>query len=157
MFACAWIKLRLGLAFALIGVLSTGALGQSSTFAGINPPAITSGAKSNAIRLPEAPVTHRFWDRENRLFFLAVGALSTADFAVTRDNLANGGRELNPLVRPFAGSTAGLAASFSAQTAGVIGISYMLHRTGHHRLERITPLLNIAGSAVAVGYGLAHR
>jgi hypothetical protein len=156
-FACACATLRLGLAFVLLGALSDGAVGQSSTLAAITPPAITTGTISNAVRLPEAPIAHKFCDRGNRLLFFAVGALNTADFAVTRNNLANGGRELNPLVRPFAGSTAGLAANFSAQTAGAIGISYIFHRTGHHRLERITPLVNIAGSAVAVGYGLAHR
>jgi hypothetical protein len=115
-------KLRLGLVFDMIGVLSAGALAQSPTLAAINPPAIASGSTSNAIRLPEAPITHRFRDRKNRLLFFTVDALSTADFAVTRNSLANGGREPNPLVRPFAGNIAGLAASVSAQTAGVIGI-----------------------------------
>lgn len=133
-------KLRLTLIFAMIGVLSAGALAQSPTLAAIKPPAIASGSASNAIRLPEAPITHKFWDSKNRLLFFTVAALSTADFAVTRNNLVDGGRELNPLVRPFAGSTAGLAASFSAQTAGVIGISYVFHRNGHHRLERITSI-----------------
>jgi hypothetical protein len=72
-------------------------------------------------------------------------------------NLANGGRELNPIVRPFAGSTPALAANFLGQTAGVVAISYMFHHMGHHRLERITPLANIAASAFAVSYGLSHR
>ena len=107
--------------------------------------------------LPEAPGQHRFWDGENRLLFSTVAAFSAADFAVTRANLANGGRELNPVTRLFSGSTAGLAANFAGETAGVVGLSYFFHRTGHHKLERITPVANIAASAAAVGYGLAHR
>ena len=155
--ACARAKLHLQLILATIGVFSSAALAQGPSLAAINPPAITSTGTSNVIRLPEAPSVHKFWDRRNRLVFLAVGAFSTADFVVTLNNLENGGRELNPLVRPLAGTTAGLAANFSAQTAGVIGISYIFHRTGHHRLERITPFVSITGSAFAVGYGLAHR
>jgi hypothetical protein len=107
--------------------------------------------------LPETPVAHKFWDRENTALFATVAAFSAADFVVTRDNLSHGGRELNPLTRPFAGSTAGLAANFAGETAGVIGVSYFFHKTGHHKLERLTPLINFGASAFAVGYGLAHR
>jgi hypothetical protein len=107
--------------------------------------------------LPEAPGQHKFWDNENRALFAAVAALSTADFVVTRANLQNGGKELNPVTRIFSGSTAGLAANFAGQTAGIIGLSYYFHRTGHHQLERITPLLNIGASSFAVVYDLSHR
>jgi len=107
--------------------------------------------------VPPAPVEHRFWDRENRFLFGAVAGFCAADFAVTHANLQNGGRELNPLTRPFAGSTAGLAANFAGETVGVIGLSYFFHKTGHHKLERMTSVVNIGASAFAVGYGLAHR
>ena len=113
--------------------------------------------QSSGSFLPEAPSEHAFWDRENRLLFSTVAAFSAADFSVTHMNLANGGRELNPIVRPFAGNTGTLAANFVGQTAGVVAISYFLHRTGHHRLERMTPALNVAASAFAVSYGLSHR
>lgn len=109
----------------------------------------------SSINLPEAQ--HRFWDRENAILFTAVGAAATADFFTTRANLASGGRELNPVTRIFAGSTPTLAANFAFETAGVIGISYMWHKTGHHRLERLTSLVDIGGSAGAVAYGLTHR
>lgn len=105
--------------------------------------------------LPEAP--HRFLDTENRALFATVAGFCAADFAVTRANLKNGGVELNPVTRVFSGSTAGLAVNFVGETAGVIGVSYLFHRTGHHKLERITPLVNLGASAFAVAYGLAHR
>jgi hypothetical protein len=101
--------------------------------------------------------SHRFWDRENTILFSAVGAAATADFFTTRANLASGGRELNPLTRVFTSSTPLLAANFGLETAGVIGLSYMWHKTGHHKLERLTSLLDIGGSAGAVTYGLTHR
>jgi len=107
--------------------------------------------------LPEAPSHHRFWNNENRALFMGVAALSAADFAATRANLQNGGQELNPVTRIFSGSTAGLAANFAGETAGVIGLSYYFHKTGHHKLERLTPLINMGVSAFAVSYDLIHR
>jgi hypothetical protein len=101
--------------------------------------------------LPEAP-SHRFWDRENSLLFATNAAFSAADFFVTRNRLRNGGQELNPVTRVFAGSTAGLAVNFAGETVGVVGLSYLFHKTGHHRLERAVSLVNIGASAAAVTF-----
>jgi hypothetical protein len=100
---------------------------------------------------------HKFWDKQNRALFVAAAALNGADFAVTRDNLQRGGQELNPVVRVFGRSTAGLAVNFIGETAGVVSISYVLHKTGHHKLERMVSMVNIGSSAAAVSYGLTHR
>jgi len=105
----------------------------------------------------EGPASHRFWDRENSALFAASAAFSTADFVVTRDNLRNGGQELNPVTKLFSSSTAGLAVNFAGETAGVIGLSYFLHKTGHHRMERAVSMMNIGASAGAVSFDLAHR
>jgi hypothetical protein len=100
---------------------------------------------------------HRFWDKTNFSLFAVSTALSGADFAVTRANLQNGGRELNPVVRVFGRSGPGLALNFGGETAGVIALSYFFHKTHHHKLERMVSVANIAASAGAVSYGLAHR
>jgi hypothetical protein len=105
----------------------------------------------------ETPLKHRFWDRDNSILFAATAALSAADFVVTRDNLRSGGQEFNPVTRTLSGSTAGLAANFAGETAGVVGLSYFFHRTRHHRLERAVSMLDIGGSASAVTFGLLHR
>jgi hypothetical protein len=120
-------------------------------------PGAVTGSPVVIDTLPEAPSQHRFWDNQNRVLFATVAALSAADFVVTRANLQNGGKELNPVTRLFSGSTAGLAANFAGETAGIIGLSYYFHKTGHHQLERITPLLNIGASSFAVVYDLSHR
>jgi len=101
--------------------------------------------------------THKFLDRQNRILFVAVAAFSGADFAVTRANLQNGGQELNPVVRVLGRSTPALALNFAGETAGVIAVSYFFHKTGHHKIERLTSYINIGSSAGAVSYGLAHR
>ena len=107
--------------------------------------------------LPEAPSHHSFWDKENIALFGTVAGLSAADFAATRANLQSGGKELDPVTRLFGRSTAGLAANFGGETAGVVGISYFLHKTGHHKLERLTSLINISASSIAITYDLTHR
>ena len=106
---------------------------------------------------PTIETPHKFWDRQNQLLFLAAAASNTADFAVTRANLQSGGQELNPVVRIFGRSSAGLAVNFAGETAGVMSLSYFFHKTGHHKLERAVPMVNIAASAGAVAYGLTHR
>jgi hypothetical protein len=120
------------------------------------PDAVTASPTAASL-LPEAPSLHKFWDNENRALFTTVAALSAADLALTRSILQNGGKELNPVTRLFSGSTAGLAANFAGETAGIIGLSYFFHKTGHHQLERLTPMLNIGASAFAVIYDLNHR
>ncbi|MFZ0861011.1 MAG: hypothetical protein WB781_28130 [Candidatus Sulfotelmatobacter sp.] len=107
------------------------------------------------VTLPEAP-SHRFWDRENSILFATNAAFSTADFIATRNNLRNGGQELNPVTRVFAGSTAGLAVNFAGEAVGVVGLSYLFHKTGHHKLERAVSILNIGSSAMAVTFDVRH-
>lgn len=107
--------------------------------------------------LPQVTEQHKFWDRNNRILFTAVAALSAADFTVTRENLQAGGRELNPVTRIVGSSTAGLAMNFAGETAGVIGISYLFHKTGHHKLERAVSMVNAGTSAAAVSFDVAHR
>jgi hypothetical protein len=154
------IALLSGTAFAQavsIAALNEGSFSYDLDNAGPVSPGAAAASPVVANTLPEAPTQHRFLDKRNRILFATVAALSAADFAVTRANLQNGGKELNPVTRLFSGSTAGLAANFAGETAGIIGLSYYLHKTGHHRLERITPMLNIGASSFAVVYDLSHR
>jgi len=139
--------------FGLDNAVAVNAASSNSNSAG----AVASSPIVKASALPEAPSPHKFWDNENRALFAAVAVLSAADFAVTRSILQNGGKELDPVTRLLSGSTAGLAANFAGETAGIIGLSYFFHKTGHHRLERITPMLNIGSSSFAVAYDLNHR
>jgi len=102
-------------------------------------------------------VPHPFWDGENRFLFAANAGAAAADFYFTHANLASGGRELNPVTRLLSGSTPALATNFALETGGVVAISYLFHRTGHHRLERFTSIVNLGGSVGAVSFDLIHR
>ena len=139
--------------------LSGPALAQDVSLALLQPGSIQPVSMSTSVQpaaLPEAPY-HRFWDRKNSVLLATSAAFSAADFFVTRNNLQNGGQELNPVTRLFAGSTTGSAVNFAGETVGVVGLSYFFHKTGHHKLERIVSMLNIGSSAAAVTFGLAHR
>lgn len=126
--------------------------------AGAPPAAIKPVVMTPVAVTPTSATTeHKFWDTQNRVLLFATAALNGADFAVTRANLQSGGQELNPVVRVFGRSTAGLAVNFAGETAGVISLSYFFHKIGHHKLERAVSLVDIGGSAGAVTYGLAHR
>jgi len=122
----------------------------------MDPPAVEHPSAFVSIPQP-ATGEHKFWDRQNKLFFVSAAALNGADFAVTRSNLQSGGRELNPIVRVFGSSTTGLALNFVGETAGIVSLSYVFHKTGHHKLERYVSMVNLGASAGAVSYGLAHR
>jgi len=154
------------LALAVIviaSVLSPAAQAQGPILVARMPDAPMPDAPTPATAFVEPVVirpraeTHKFWDNENRGLFLTAAALNGADFAVTRANLQNGGQELNPIVRVFGRSSAGLAVNFVGETAGVITLSYFFHKTGHHKLERAVSTANIGLSAGAVAYGLTHR
>jgi hypothetical protein len=147
----------------LLVVLSLGgsARAQQVSLALLQPPPSSMDpapivAAVQPTTLPESP-SHRFWDRENSVLFATSAAFSTADFFVTRANLKNGGQEFNPVTSLFGRSTAGLAVNFVGEDIGLIGITYMFHKTGHHKLERVVSMVNIGASAGAVSFGLAHR
>jgi hypothetical protein len=139
-----------------LGVCSTAVAQGPLPDAPMVVPAIEHASTFVSLPRPTAS-EHKFWDRENKVLFFTAAALNGADFAVTRSNLQSGGRELNPVVRIFGRSTAGLAVNFAGETAGVVSLSYFLHKTGHHKLERWVSVINISSSAGAVSYGLAKR
>jgi hypothetical protein len=88
---------------------------------------------------------HAFLDRKNIALFSTNAGLVAAD-AFTTDHIVNhyaNGHEANPIARPFVEHTnSAKAATFWAGTyAGSLGLSYLLHHTGHHRMERFTQYL----------------
>jgi len=148
---------RRNLAILLVGLIATAC--PASFAQGPMPDAPTSAVQpaSGMVLTQPSLESHKFLDRQNRILFVTVAALNGADFAVTHSNLQNGGHELNPIVRPLASSTPALAINFAAETAGVIAVSYLFHKTGHHKFERFTSYVNIGASAGAVSYGLLNR
>lgn len=81
-----------------------------------------------------APV-HRFWDRTNILLFSGIAVVRGMDYASTRNFQARGRQEI--LVSDeVVNNSAAFASLEAAGTMTSVGISYVLHRYGHHTLER---------------------
>jgi hypothetical protein len=100
---------------------------------------------------------HKFWDRQNKILFAAHAGLAATDFALTHRNLANGGKELNPIARPFTDmGTPGEVAFFAGSTAASLGVTYLLHKTHHHSMERWVARYGVADSAAGVAFNLAQ-
>jgi hypothetical protein len=121
-------------------------------------PTKTSAALPAAPQASPAPTTHRFWDRENDLLFAAVGAGRALDYSSTLNLRRRGVDEIlltNSIVdnHPLFG---GIEAS---ATAASIAVSYLFHRTGHHRLERWTSIVHFSAATVgaARNYALKTR
>ncbi len=154
------LKAAAAVLLAIVCLCHMGLAQQQVSYALLQPGAVAPAPMVQSfqpVAPPQAYSEHRFWDRDNSILFATNAAFSAADFVVTRDNLRNGGQELNPISRVFTGSTPALAVNFAGETAGVVGLSYFFHKLGHHRLERAVSMLNIGGSAAAVSFGLAHR
>jgi len=90
---------------------------------------------------------HRFWDRRNDWLFAAVGAGRTLDYFSTLNFRR---RRINEalLSNDIVDNHAAFAAIEAAGTGASIGVSYLLHRYHHHRLERWTSMVH---ASVATG------
>ena len=119
---------------------------------------LISGAAGAQALPPDGTSEHHFWDMPNKLLFASHGALEAVDFGITHHNLSDGGREMDSMAKALCESgTAGQLVFFGGRMAGVVAISYLLHKTGHHKLERAFPIYASADSAYGVGYSFAHR
>ena len=110
----------------------------SSSAAGEGGPAAGSAVSPlPAIELkppPAAPV-HAFWDRTNQGLFAGIAFTRGMDYASTRNMQARGRKEIL-LPSEVVNNSAAFAGLEAAGTATSVGISYIFHRTGHHKLER---------------------
>jgi hypothetical protein len=85
---------------------------------------------------------HRFWDRTNDWLFTGVAASRTLDYFSTLNMRRRGDHEIL-LTNDVVDNHAAFAAIEAAGTATSIGVSYLFHRYGHHKLERWTSIVHI--------------
>jgi hypothetical protein len=120
---------------------------------------LAAQGKDDAIDAPSAPAAqHRFWDRENVLLFSGIAVFRGLDYASTRNFQARGREEIL-LPDDVVNNSAGFAGLEAAATATSIGISYIFHRTGHHKLERWVSIghISVTGFGVIRNYSLETR
>jgi hypothetical protein len=86
--------------------------------------------------------THRFWDRENDWLFAGVAISRSLDYSSTL-NFRRRGRNEVLLTNAIVDNHPAFAAIEAGATGASIGVSYLFHHYGHHRLERWTSLVHI--------------
>jgi hypothetical protein len=95
---------------------------------------------------PALPAPHAFWDRTNLALFPGIAATRVVDYASTRNFQARGRQEIL-LPDDVVNNSAGFASLEAAATMTSVGVSYLLHRTGHHKLERWISIGHISVTA----------
>lgn len=110
--------------------------------------------------LASAQEVHKFWDRQQKVVFASTLAVRAADLGQTCDHLAqrftNGAHIYREEWIPS--QRCGVVGAFilggqAAQTA----VQYALHRKGHHRLERIVPIVWTAPNVIGIAYSLSRK
>ncbi len=102
-------------------------------------PAIVPPADKN--QAEERPQQHRFWDKENDWLFAGVGAARTFDYFSTLNMRRRGDQEIL-VTNDLVDNHAAFAVVEGAGTGVSIGVSYLFHRYGHHKLERWTSIVH---------------
>ena len=86
--------------------------------------------------------THRFWDGENAWLFAGIGAARALDYSSTLNMRRRGRQEI--LLTNWAVDHHALFAGIEVGGAALsVGASYLLHRNGHHQLERWVSIAHI--------------
>jgi len=98
-------------------------------------------------RAPGVHATHRFWDKENNWLFAGVGASRTFDYFSTL-NFRRRGRDEVFLTNDLVDDHAAFAAVEAGATGLSVGVSYLFHHYGHHKLERWTSIVHMSATTV---------
>jgi hypothetical protein len=117
------------------------------------PTAIADGDIPKSRSLPG---NHAFWDRTNLLLFSGVAVFRGMDYASTRNFQARGRKEVL-LAQDVVNNSAAFAGVEAAGAATSVGISYLFHRTGHHKMERWLSIAHISVTAVGVGWNYSLK
>jgi hypothetical protein len=145
------------LARALLGLItiSTFACTAAQSQEPQNQPPPVPVAPSSII-VDYAPLQHRFWDRENILLFSGVAVFRGLDYASTK-NFERRGRQEVLIPDDIVNNSAGFASLEAAGAATSVGISYILHRTGHHKMERWLSIGHIGVTAFGVTWNYSLK
>lgn len=141
---------------SLLGMLLAGLLTPCAQAQDARPS--SAGQVENASQAAPAVPVHAFFDRTNLLLFSGIGVFRGLDYASTR-NMQARGREEILLPDDVVNNSAAFAGVEAAGTVASIGLSYWMHRKGHHTIERWVSIVHIGvtGFGVARNYSLVSK
>jgi hypothetical protein len=102
----------------------------------------------SAVNLSAQSPEHRFFDRNNLIGFTAMYAGGALDHHSTCRSLRAGYRET--FMPTQSCRTIGIA--IYGTSTGIVGLSYWMHRKGHHKIERWLPRLRAIGGGVVASW-----
>lgn len=113
---------------------------------------------SHAQATPTTKQPHVFFDRYNVALFSADALVRSLDAQSTRSFMTNPCHCMSETTLPdsIAGSTPKMYAYSLGVSAGVVGLTYLAHKTGHHKIERIIPMVDIGYSVRNVSGNYVH-
>lgn len=103
-------------------------------------------ATRSAIEAPKPKPEHRFYDRPAKIELALAASASAFDNVQTCRVLGIGGREHFLPTQSCAGVTAFLTADVIAQEV----LAYALHRSHHHKLERIVRFITLGSNVTGI-------
>lgn len=173
---CQWLpnvkKLYLLAAIFVGGMLfSRPALGQQlvdapepKLIAATVEAASTTSTASPIVIQRKRPATHEFFDHQNIISFSAAAAMRAADSAYTcavgvgtTTRNADGSITVRHEDFMAVNSCHGVVLMNSAFTGAGLGGSYLLHKMGHHKLERLPNWIAASLPALGIAYTATHQ
>ncbi len=133
------------LAIALVMTMACAAFAQDAPQALVER-SLPSAVKSQPLTLAEAPAPHKFFDHQQLLALYVHSGVRVADTIKTCRALAHGGVEDWIPTQ----SCGGIAAWQAGSVGLALGVGWLLHRHGAHRLERIVPWIGTGASAAGL-------
>ena len=159
--------LLLSLAFTATMLFDSPAFGQQ--FVDAPEPKLmvaSANAASTAspILIQRKRPTHEFFDRQNLISFSTAAAMRAADSAYTcavgvgtTTHNADGSVTVRREDFMFVNSCHGVVLMNSAFAGVGLGGSYLLHKMGHHKLERLPNWISATLPALGIAYTATHQ
>jgi hypothetical protein len=126
-------------------LLSVSLSAQQAAIAEVADPLVATPAVRQATNAPlsDRPLPHKFFDRQQLLALYLHSGMRAVDTIKTCRELSHGGREDWIPTQ----SCGGIAAWQVGSIGLALGVGWMFHKHGNHRLERITPWVATGASA----------
>jgi hypothetical protein len=99
---------------------------------------------------------HRFWDKQNIILFAGAAVARGLDYSSTLNMRRRGNNEWL-LDNATVDNHAEFAAIEVATAAASVGLSYIFHATGHHKLERWTSYVHIGATLAGAGWNYSLK
>lgn len=129
---------------AATSVLTVPLSAQQAAVTNVADPLLaTPSVRATAPSAADRPTQHKFFDRQQLMALYVHSGVRALDTVKTCRELSHGGHEDWIPTQ----SCGGIAAWQVGSIGLALGVSWMFHRHGNHRLERITPWVATGASA----------